>query len=141
MLVPVAVASAGAMRLGRLRRGSRFRLLRYRALLHWYIPFAIALDQPVLGGPKIPLHASFGLRRMRRDPRDSQFLQGAADLRRRHFYWVFVHSRLIASPLLRCSEQARLVPIERQRPAELLHITPQQFQVLLGRIVPHTSRQ
>ena len=78
---------------------------------------------------------------MRPNPGDPQFPQCPSNLCRRHLHWVLLHSGLIALMLFRCLKQARLVRIERHRPTELLHITPQQLHVLFGRIMPHEARQ
>jgi len=78
---------------------------------------------------------------MRRYPGDPQFPQRTPNLRRRHLCRVLIHPRLVPPPFFVVPEQARLVGIERQRPAELLHITPQQFHVLFGRIVTHKTRE
>src|ERR1051325_2740831 len=78
---------------------------------------------------------------MRRDPGDSQFAQSSPDLRRRHFHRILVHSRLVPPPLLVIAEQACFVRVKRYRPAELLHVAPQQLHILFSRIVPHEPRK
>src|SRR5258708_5646797 len=78
---------------------------------------------------------------MRPDPTDPQLPQRAPNLRRRHLHGIFLHSGLIPFVLLRGLKQACLIGVKRQRPAELLHIPPQQFHVLGSGIVPQKTRE
>jgi hypothetical protein len=76
------------------------------------------LHQPILRRSEISFDSPFRLRRVRRDPRDSQLAQGSSDLRRRHLHRVLVHSRLVPAPLLVIAEQACLVRVKCYRMTE-----------------------
>jgi hypothetical protein len=77
---------------------------------------------------------------MRRKPANSQFPQGARDLRRWHFHQILIHSRFIVPTFLRRSEQACLVGVERHGPPKFLQGVPRQLPVIGGRVVPHKPR-
>ena len=78
---------------------------------------AQTLHQAILRGLEAPLHATLGLRRVRRNPANPEFLQPATDLGGRQ---RFVAHRMV---LLRGRDEvAGLVHVELQRPSKAQYI-------------------
>jgi hypothetical protein len=78
---------------------------------------------------------------MRRNPDDAQLAERPRNLRRRHPLPVQPFALLLPFAFDGYLEHARLIRVERQRPAEPLQIRPQQAHVLLAGVVPHEARQ
>src|SRR5437879_5839662 len=100
-----------------------------------------AFDQTVLRGLETAFHAALGLRRVRSDPHDVQFLEGSSDLRWRQRV-ALVPSQICGIPrgFRRRLKQTRLVGVIADRPTMPLHVAPHQTHVLFRRIVQHEPR-
>src|SRR5207253_7549664 len=94
------------------------------------------LHQPVLKGPETALEPSLGLRRVGRNPFDTQLLQRASDLSASLApLQLLLRRRRPVHP-----KQAGLVGIERQGSAPPLDVVLHHPQILFRGIVPHKPR-
>src|SRR5207302_4018850 len=95
--------------------------------------------QAVLRCLKGSFHASFGLRRVRRNPGDPQFLQRPPDLRGWHFRPVLALPLLSSFGFHRRLKYPCPIGVAPHRTTVLLHVALQHFHVLFSRVLPHKT--